>query len=273
VQNADQRNRPDYDARFQEIPRERVADRVAQELMKLIATGKLMPGERLPGERQLAEMMNVSRVSVRAALQQLKGKGFITAVQGGGTRVTAASDDQGSALAALLRENRKNLRDFAQIRVAIEAWAARQAAENATKEQIAEIKHALNVMTDPKRPAEFKAKDDVSFHLAVAKAADSVIYMHLMSGMGDILRETLDYHRYKLLSSQNDDRVFLQQHRKIYNAIRDGNGDAAAQAMTIHVKRALAAYAEPEVGEDVSRHTAATPAPIPDQNDEPRQSD
>ncbi len=259
MQNSDQGNPPEFDTRFQEIPRERVADRVAQELMKLIATGKLMPGERLPGERQLAEMMNVSRVSVRAALQQLKAKGFVTAVQGGGTRVIAASDDQDSALAALVRENRKNLRDFAQIRVAIEAWAARQAAENATDEQIAEIKHALDVMTDPNRPEEFKAEDDVAFHMSVAKAADSVIYMHLMGGMGDILRETLDYHRYKLLATPADDRVFLQQHRKVYEAIRDKDGEAAAQAMTAHVKRALAAYAEPDEpeadpdGQDTSR--------------------
>ncbi len=246
MQNRDESNPPDNDARFQEIPRERVADRVAQELMKLIATGKLMPGERLPGERQLAEMMNVSRVSVRAALQQLKAKGFVTAVQGGGTRVIAASDDQDSALAALVRENRKNLRDFAQIRVAIEAWAARQAAENATDEQVAEIKHALDVMTDPDRPEELKAEDDVAFHMAVAKAADSVVYMHLMSGMGDILRETLDYHRYKLMATPADDRVFLQQHRKIFEAIQDGDGEAAAQAMTVHVKRALAAYSDPQ---------------------------
>ncbi|WP_282606616.1 FadR/GntR family transcriptional regulator [Pelagibius sp. Alg239-R121] len=250
MQNTDQSSQPDYDARFQEIPRERVADRVAQELMKLIATGKLLPGERLPGERQLAEMMNVSRVSVRAALQQLKGKGFVTAVQGGGTRVIAATDDQDSALAVLVRENRKNLRDFAQIRVAIEAWAARQAAENATDEQVTEIKHALDVMTDPDRPEEFKAEDDVAFHMAVAKAADSVIYMHLMSGMGDILRENLDYHRYKLLATRADDRLFLQQHRKIYEAIRDKNGELAAQAMTAHVKRALAAYAESEEAEE-----------------------
>lgn len=260
MQNTDQSDQAEYDTRFQEIPRERVADRVAQELMKLIATGKLMPGERLPGERQLAEMMNVSRVSVRAALQQLKGKGFITAVQGGGTRVIAASDDKDSALVTLIRENRKNLRDFAQIRVAIEAWAARQAAENATEEQITDIKRALDIMTDPARPEEFKAEDDVAFHMAVAKAADSVIYMHLMTGMSDILRETLDYHRYKLLATRADDRVFLQQHRKIYEAIRDRDGEAAAQAMTVHVKRALSAYAEPEDAEDPPHETAASKA-------------
>ena len=50
------------DDRFQELPRQSVADRIAAELRRLIAVGELGPGERLPGERQLAEMMNVSRV-------------------------------------------------------------------------------------------------------------------------------------------------------------------------------------------------------------------
>ena len=79
------------DLRFQQIARESVSDRVAQELLKLIGSGRLAPGERLPGERQLAEMMNVSRVSIRSALQQLKAQGLVTSVQGGGTRVAKAA--------------------------------------------------------------------------------------------------------------------------------------------------------------------------------------
>ncbi|HTH15228.1 MAG TPA: winged helix-turn-helix domain-containing protein, partial [Magnetospirillum sp.] len=66
-----------------------VSDRVADRLMARIASGEWMPGQRLPGERQLAEDMGVSRVSVRAALQALKTQGFVDAVQGGGTRVVA----------------------------------------------------------------------------------------------------------------------------------------------------------------------------------------
>src|SRR5262245_54964571 len=67
------------DPRFKAIARERVSDRVARELMRLIAEGRLAPGERLPGERELATLMGVSRVSVRAALQQLKARGLLSA--------------------------------------------------------------------------------------------------------------------------------------------------------------------------------------------------
>src|SRR3546814_14773952 len=59
------------------------------------------------------------------ALQQLKAQGFVTAVQGGGTRITAAADQLDSALARLVRANRNNLHALAEVRANLEVWAAR----------------------------------------------------------------------------------------------------------------------------------------------------
>ncbi|HAE03427.1 MAG TPA: FadR family transcriptional regulator, partial [Rhodospirillaceae bacterium] len=83
--------------------RESVADRVAAEILKLIAGGDIEPGSNLPAERKLSVMLGVSRVSVRAALQTLKAQGFIDAVQGGGTRVVARASGADPALAELVR--------------------------------------------------------------------------------------------------------------------------------------------------------------------------
>jgi DNA-binding FadR family transcriptional regulator len=234
----------DIDPRFHEIPRERVADRVAQELLRLIAAGELSPGERLPGERQLADMMHVSRVSVRAALQQLKTQGFVTAVQGGGTRIIAASNEGQSALAELIRVNRDNLYDLAEIRANIEVWAARRAAERGTPRQIAEIERMFELMSAPDRGARHKAEDDLNFHLSIAKASGSAVYTHLMTLLGDILEEMFVYHRYTLQTGPDYERVLLQQHRNICMAIRARNGEAAARAMGEHLDLVLLSYTE-----------------------------
>lgn len=234
------------DPRFHEIPRERVADRVAQELLRLIASGELAPGERLPGERQLAEMMNVSRVSVRAALQQLKAQGLVAAVQGGGTRVIAASKGGGSALAELIRVNRDNLHDLAEIRASIEVWAARRAAERGTPEQIAEIGRIYDLMTQPDRAARYKAEDDLNFHMTIAKASASGVYLHLMSVLSEILEDMFTYHRYRLQIGRQYDRLLLAQHGAIYDAIRRGDGEGAARAMAEHLDTVLSSYAEDE---------------------------
>jgi DNA-binding FadR family transcriptional regulator len=232
------------DPRFSEIPRERVSDRVAQELLRLIATGELAPGERLPGERQLAELMSVSRVSVRAALQQLKARGVVQAVQGGGTRVVAAADELESPLATLVRASPDNLRDLMELRANLEVWAARRAAERGGPEQCAEVQRCLAVMRDPARAQRHKAEDDLSFHLAIAKATGSAVYMHLMSVLSDILEDMFAAHRYALYVRPEDDRLFLEDHARIAEAIARRDGPAAAAAMATHLDHVQARYRE-----------------------------
>ncbi len=246
------------DPRFHTIPRERVADRVAQELLHLIASGELAPGERLPGERQLAAMMSVSRVSVRAALQQLKTQGFVSAVQGGGTRVIAASNEGHSALTELIRVNRDNLYDLAEIRANLEVWAARRAAEHGTREQIAEITRHYELMAQPGRALRYKAEDDLNFHMSVAKASGSTVYMHLMGVLSGILEDMFAYHRYRLQIGPEYDRLLLAQHRAISDTIQARDGEAAARAMADHLDTVLSSYAEdqdpaPSSGKDKLR--------------------
>ena len=246
------------DPRFHTIPRERVADRITQELLRLIASGDLAPGERLPGERQLAEMMSVSRVSVRAALQQLKTQGFVSAVQGGGTRVIAATNEGHSALAELVRYNRENLYDLAEIRASIEVWAARRAAERGSPDQIAEIAHHYALMAQPDRAARHKAEDDLNFHMSVAKASGSTVYLHLMGVLSGILEDMFAYHRYRLQIGPQYHRLLLDQHRAISESIQARDGEAAARAMAAHLDTVLSSYAEdqdpePELGKDKLR--------------------
>ena len=66
----------------------------------------------------------MSRVSVRAALQRLKAQGLLSAVQGGGVRVISADAATGPPLAELVRVNREDLHDLAEIRAILEVWAA-----------------------------------------------------------------------------------------------------------------------------------------------------
>lgn len=231
-----------FDTRFQEIQRERVSERVAQELLRLIAGGELAPGERLPGERQLAEMMNVSRVSIRAALQQLKAQGFVSAVQGGGTRITAAAEEIDAGLSALIRANQENLRDLMELRAYLEVWAARRAASRASPRQRDEIDQRLAAMADPNRSKRHKAEDDLNFHLAIAKASGSAVYLHLTSVLRDILEEMVIHHRYTLYATEEDDKRFLEQHRHIAEAIRVGDAEGAAEAMAEHMANVNAKY-------------------------------
>jgi DNA-binding FadR family transcriptional regulator len=220
----------------------RISDRVADRLLARIASGEWAPGQRLPGERQLAEQMGVSRVSVRAALQTLKTQGFIDAVQGGGTRVVSNSQCMDPSLAQLVRVNQGNLADLAEIRGILEVWAVRRAAENATPENIAELAEIMEATEADISRGKHKTENDIRFHLAIAKASGSAIYMHLMAQFRGILHEMLDYHRYEMFPTHEDDATILAHHRAIFEGIRGGDAHAAERAMQTHLGWVVARY-------------------------------
>lgn len=221
---------------------QRISEWVAQQLLDRIARGELVPGERLPGERQLAEQLHVSRVSVRAALQKLKTQGFLTAVQGGGTRVVSSAGVMDSALTEMVRVKHANLCDLVEIRQALESWAARRAAERATPQQIEAIGRILAAMGEPPRDGKH-AVDDMDFHLAVAQATGSPVYLHLLSTIRDILGHMVEYHHTEPFAVGSE-ALMLDHHRAIYEAIAHRDADAAGAAAAAHLGWVLDRYNE-----------------------------
>lgn len=222
--------------------RSRVSDRVADRLLARIASGEWAVGQRLPGERQLAEDMGVSRVSVRAALQALKTQGLLAAVQGGGTRVVANVATVAGPLVELVRANQDTLADLAEIRGQIEVWAARRAAVAATAEHLAELAEVMAATEADIQAGKHKTVNDIRFHLAVAKASGSVVYMHVMALFRGVLHQMLDYHRYEMFPTAQDDRTILGHHRAIHDGIVRRDADAAAAAMQAHLDWVVARY-------------------------------
>ena len=112
----------------QRDPGQSVAQWVADELKRYIASGELAPGDRLPGERQLSETLQVSRVSVRSALQNLKAQGLLSSVQGGGTHVVAVDPSMDRPLLHLIETDPNALHDLAEMIGQVAAFGARRAA-------------------------------------------------------------------------------------------------------------------------------------------------
>jgi len=223
------------------ISHENLGDRVAAEVLRLIAAGEVPPGERLPSERRLAEMLEVSRVSVRAGLQKLKAQGLLSAVRGGGTRVAEPISTGDPALAALAQIDRGSLTDLLEIRTLLEGWAVRRAAASASDEDIALIREQFARMEDP---SEDKAQADVDFHMAIAKASQSTVYRHLLGVIRSTLMEMLHYHRFELFGQPEDDATVMEQHRTIMEAIATRDPELAEQRMKAHLDWVRGHYIE-----------------------------
>ncbi|WP_431854839.1 FadR/GntR family transcriptional regulator [Azospirillum sp.] len=216
---------------------QRVSDWVAERILDRIGKGELEPGQRLPGERQLAEQLNVSRVSVRAALQKLKTQGFLTAVQGGGTRVVSSAGGMDGALTEMVRVQLANLYDLVEIRIQLETWAARRAAERGSEEQIAAIGHIVATMS---KPGGNRSADDMDFHLAIGRAASSPVYLHLLSTIRETLGQMVEFHHSPAFAV--DEERMYQHHVAIHTAIAARRPDDAAEAMREHLAWVLRRY-------------------------------
>ncbi len=219
-----------------------VSERVADGILARIASGEWGPGHRLPGERQLAEDMGVSRVSVRAALQSLKTRGLLDAVQGGGTRVIASAQAMDPGMVELVRVNGENLIDLAEIRSILEVWAVGRAALRRSEQDVSDLQRIMAATESDIMAGKHKGENDVRFHMAIARASRSGIYQHIVAVIRGMLRQMVEHHRYELFPTHDDDIKILAQHRAVFEGIKAGDTAAAQAAMRAHLGWVLDRY-------------------------------
>jgi GntR family transcriptional repressor for pyruvate dehydrogenase complex len=149
-------------------------ERIADRFVTAIALGQFVPGQRLPSERELAAMLQVSRATVREALARLASGGYTTARRGrgGGTFVTAEwgpdSEDHIRRTLVPEWERFEQLLDFRSI---IEQQVARVAAQRRTRDDVRAIKAALLAYENAGGDRESSSAADLAVHRAVASAA------------------------------------------------------------------------------------------------------
>lgn len=215
-----------------------LSERVAGHLRRLIDEGVLAPGERLPGERQLAEALKVSRVSVRAALQCLKAEGYLEARQGGGTKVLSSARSLESPLAGLVRRSPANLRDLVELRILLEGWAAARAAERQDGAALEAMEAAVRSMeTDTRRKRT--VADDLAFHKALARCAGSAVYDHVHAVVGDVMAEMVKHLRQNVYETPEEAARLTRQHREILQAVKAGDGTRARNLIAKHLGQVL----------------------------------
>jgi len=217
--------------------KERLVDRVVNELQKLIVDGQLAPGHKLPPERELAEQIGVSRTVLREAVQILVARGLLATRHGVGTIVRPVSNENViESLGLMLQMNNISLDDMHHVRSILEVENSRLAALQATKEDIAELEQILVAMDNIKKDdARAFADKDAEFHTTLARTTHNPLLMVLLDAIRDLMQEI------RLSVSQYPDlfATVMPDHYKILErvAARDING--ACQAMQAHLDHAL----------------------------------
>ncbi len=216
---------------FATIPRNKVYQAVAKQLERHI-TEQLKPGDLLPPERQLVQMLGVSRGSVRDAIRSLEVMGLLEPRQGVGTVVCTRSAGAASPLADALLDNRKLVAELIDVRRMIEPHLVRRAARYASKDDIAEMEEILARQEAKVKRGELAVEEDSEFHYSIALSSNNSAILKLVDVLMDLLRET----RQHSLQAKGRQEKSLAGHRRILSALKRHDSDAAEVAMRRHLQ-------------------------------------
>lgn len=223
---------------FEPVGHESLADAVVAQIEDLIASGILKQGRKLPSERDLAEMLRVSRPKLREALAVLEERGLVTTQHGEGTFVAALTGQAMlPALLALYERHEPAFFDHLEYRREQEGFAARLAAHRATKadkERIAEILDE-NVRAWEANDAQASREADFALHAAIVDASQNATLIHMMASIYELTKRGVFYNRSFLKSIDGSGKQLLDQHLALGQAVIDGDEKRAEQAALEHI--------------------------------------
>ena len=231
--------------KFQPIKPKKVSSQIADQIRESILAGDFTPGDKLPPERELAEMFSVSRPSVREALNILSSSGLVMSYQGGGTVVLSLVDTgHGNSLSELIRTQQERALEVIEVRKCMESWTAFYAAQRALPEDLRRLEEIL-VGMERNLEGQVPSEDlDANLHIVIARATHNIVWLHLMQSIFDAMKEFQRGVWRAVYLTSEDHALLYKHHAAIVAAIRSKDAEAARQAMMNHLnfaeKRSIA---------------------------------
>ena len=208
-------------------------DRAADELLEMVVSGGLEPGERLPPERELCERLGVSRTVVREALNLLEARGLISIEHGRGAVVSGGNTDAvRDALGVILRVRPKVLWELLEMRAILEVGISGLAAERATEEDTDAMRVQLERMAASIDTPEGYVDADVEFHALLARAARNGVLLTMLEPIVDLLRASR-----RVSASRRPGSALraLGEHEEIMRRVEAGDAEGARREMRAHL--------------------------------------
>lgn len=223
---------------YSKIRPPKLSDVIEQQLEFLILEGTLRPGEKLPPERELAKKFDVSRPSLREAVQRLEAKGLLLRRQGGGTFVqNNLWQSFSDPLAELLADHPESQFDLLETRHALEGVAAYYAALRGTNEDLARIGDCHQMIQQVQNSGDLDAETSavMQFQIAVTEAAHNVVLLHLLRCMEPMLEKNVRQN-FELFYLRREMLAKMSNHRTaIYQAIVAREPEKAREASHRHL--------------------------------------
>lgn len=201
-------------------------DVVFNTLRQAILTGELKPGERLM-EIHLANKLGVSRTPIREAIRKLELEGLVTMIPRRGAEVAQITG--------------KSLQDVLEVRRSLDALCAELACERISDEDIQKLEAACKEFEEATRKGDMRAiaSADVSLHDIIVQATGNKRLVQLVNN----LAEQMYRYRFEYIKDFSVYSRLIEEHRVIFEAIRDKNKEVAAAAAVTHIDNQMESIA------------------------------
>ncbi|MBT3486934.1 MAG: FadR family transcriptional regulator [Desulfobacula sp.] len=224
---------------FKKAKQNRVFQDVVEQIQDAIIKGKLKPGARLPAERELKDLFNTSRGTLREALRVLEQKGLIEiklGVSGGAIVKRIDAEPIVESLALLIRSGEVSIEHLSEFRIKIEGSLVELAAMRATKEEIAELETMFNQAKDyyEKNDWENFLKTDEKMHTYIGIMTQNPVFQFVQKTIHDNIHQYYDEYL-----PMNKERTLenLTDFEKIIEAMKINDAKKASDIIMDHVKR------------------------------------
>ena len=223
---------------FKTIQKRTLSSEVVEQILSMIHTNQLQPGDRLPSERELSRAFNIGRSSVREAIKILETTGLVrTTTRGKEICLPRSARIPAFNLAADLT----NIREVFEARKAIEIELSGLAAERASSEEIAVMRQALIAEGASQSVV---AAADIAFHRALARSAHNSVLSEVYNSITGLLFQHFKYYPLSWANRKEDPKQFIlrvnKNHVAIIDAIEARDVAGAKLAMQMHLDRAEA---------------------------------
>jgi GntR family transcriptional repressor for pyruvate dehydrogenase complex len=234
---------------FAPIKTSKISDEVYKQIVSLISIGQLQPGDKIPSEREMASELGISRQSIREALNRAEVMGLIEVRQGEGSFIlSSVREPLKPPLTVIIEKEAEKIFEFLEVRKLVEGWCAEKAAQEATAEDLDNMRDILDEMKEIPSKDKRWEELDVDLHFAIAKATHNVIAIHLMEAL-KINFGTFFKFRSSIASSEKMDVLWLH-HNEIYQAIRRKDPSLAKKKIIDHLD-----FIEEKIKKDMGKMT------------------
>lgn len=221
---------------FQQIRTKKTYEKVADQIKAMIENGSISPGDKLPSVVELAEQFNVGRGTVREALTALKALGLIEIRQGEGTFVKQLTSQDILGNYSNLLVGIDQIKSLLEVRKVLETSYIELAAKRRDDQDLINLQEALKQMEADLQHSTHGEEADWKFHYAIAKATKNEMLVYLIETISDAVKNNLHASRVILYKREGMPQKLLKEHRQIYIAIEQQDGEAAKKRLALHLQ-------------------------------------